>query len=161
MESFIQPELEKMKEHHFVEKVHILKALQQRFGNEVIEIAQKAQADDIRAEWEMFGELHGVNDLEELVHVVWEHYAKSGGFEFTVENKDEGIQIYCTKCPLADMAVAIGEAEWGYKFYCATDPIMVEAFNPNIGFKRTKTIMEGHECCNHFYYYKSPPVKEG
>lgn len=156
MDTALLGDLERIHEHHFIEKVQLLKALQKKYGDSVIETAMNALADSIREEWLMIGELHGKNDIEELVHVIWEHFGKSGGFEFQVEHKEHGVQIYCTKCPLADMARTIGEPEWGYRFYCATDPIMVEAFNPNIGLIRTKTLMEGHDHCNHFYYYKNP-----
>ncbi len=155
MDTALLGDLEQIKEHHFIEKVQLLKALQVKYGDSVIETAMNALAESVREEWQTIGELHGKNDIEELVHVIWEHFGKSGGFEFQVEHQAEGIQVYCTKCPLADMARMIGEPEWGYRFYCATDPIMVEAFNPNIGLRRTKTLMEGHEHCNHFYYYKN------
>jgi len=156
MNTALLGDLERINEHHFVEKVQLMKALQKKYGDSAIEIAMNTLAENVREEWQTIGELHGKNDIEELVHVIWEHFGKSGGFEFQVEHQEEGVQIYCTKCPLADMARMIGEPEWGYRFYCATDPIMVEAFNPNIGLRRTKTLMEGHEHCNHFYYYKKP-----
>lgn len=155
MDSVQLGNLESLKEHHFVEKVHLLKALQKKYGDSVIETAMTTLAENVREEWQTIGELHGKNDIEELVHVIWEHFAKSGGFEFQIEPKPDGIQIHCTKCPLADMARAIGEPEWGYRFYCETDPIMVDAFNPNIGLRRTQTLMEGSGCCDHFYYYKN------
>lgn len=154
MDTVLKGELEHLKERHFIEKVHILKALQEQYGDTVVETAMKSLADSVREEWQTIGELHGKNDIDELVHVIWEHFGKSGGFEFQLEHQENGVQITCTKCPLADMALTIGEPQWGYRFYCATDPIMVEAFNPNIGLRRTKTLMEGHDCCNHFYYYK-------
>jgi predicted ArsR family transcriptional regulator len=156
MNTALLGDLERINEHHFVEKVQLMKALQKKYGDSAIEIAMNTLAENVREEWQTIGELHGKNDIEELVHVIWEHFGKSGGFEFQVEHQEEGVQIYCTKCPLADMARMIGEPEWGFRFYCATDPIMVEAFNPNIGLHRTKTLMEGHEHCNHFYYYKKP-----
>lgn len=154
METALLGDLDRILEHHFVEKVQLLKALQRQHGNAVVDTAMQALEERVREEWQTIGELHGKNDIDELVQVIWEHFGKSGGFEFTVEHRDNGIQICCTKCPLADMARAIGEPEWGYRFYCKTDPIVVEAFNPNIGLQRSKTLMEGHEYCNHFYYYK-------
>ncbi len=154
MDTSLLADLERIKEHHFVEKVHVLKKLQEKYGDAVAETAMSTLEESVREEWQTIGEMHGKNDIEELIQVVWEHFGKSGGFEYRIEEKEGGIQVYCTKCPLADMARTIGEPEWGYRFYCATDPIMVEAFNPNIGFRRTKTLMEGHEHCNHFYYYK-------
>lgn len=154
MEDMMKQELEQMKEHHFVEKVHLLNALRERFGEAVAEIAVETMMADMRAEWSLMRELHGKNDLDELIHVVWEHTHKSAGFEFTAEKTEDGVQIHCTKCPLADMARAIGEQEWGYRFYCAMDPVITEAFNPEIGLRRAKTLMQGDDCCDHFYYCK-------
>ena len=159
MNTALLGDLEQIKEKHFVEKVQVLKTLQEKYGDAVVETAMAALEKSVREEWETIGELHGQNDIHELVQVVWEHFGKSGGFEYRIEEREDGVQIFCTKCPLADMARTIGEPEWGYRFYCSTDPIMVEAFNPNIGLKRTKTLMEGHECCNHFYYYKDKDKK--
>lgn len=155
MDTSLLGDLERIKEHHFVEKVHILRKLQEKYGDAVVETAMSTLEENVREEWQTIGEMHGKNDIDELIQVVWEHFGKSGGFEFQIEEQKDGVQVYCTKCPLAEMARTIGEPEWGYRFYCATDPIMVEAFNPNIGFKRTKTLMEGYEHCNHFYYYKN------
>lgn len=154
MDTSLLGDLERIKEHHFVEKVHVLKKLQEKYGDAVVETAMSTLEENVREEWQTIGEMHGKNDIDELIQVVWEHFGKSGGFEFQIEEQEDGVQVYCTKCPLAEMARTIGEPEWGYRFYCATDPIMVEAFNPNIGLRRTKTLMEGHEHCNHFYYYK-------
>ncbi len=154
MNTTLLKDIEQIQERNFAEKVQLLKALQQQYGDGVVETAMESLAKGVHEEWQTIGELHGKNDIEELVHVLWEHFGKSGGFEYTVEHQENGIQIYCTKCPLSDMARTIGEPEWGYRLYCETDPIMVNAFNPNIALRRTKTLMEGHEHCNHFYYYK-------
>jgi len=154
MENSVKQELERLKEHHFVEKAHMLRALQERFGDAVVEVAVAAVAADLRREWGEMGEMYGHNDAEELVHVIWEHTHKSAGFEFTTDKQADGIQIHCTKCPLADMARAIGEEAWGFRLYCGMDPVIAEAFNPKIGLRRTKTLMEGHDCCDHFYYNK-------
>ena len=59
-----------------------------------------------------------------------------------------------TRCPFADMAIALGEEDWGFEFYCMSDYGMVEGFNPEIEFSRSKTLMEGHDCCDHFYKMK-------
>jgi len=38
--------------------------------------------------------------------------------------------------------------------FCQNDFYIAEGFNSKIGLKRTKTLMEGHDCCDHFYYMK-------
>ncbi len=76
------------------------------------------------------------------------------GFEFTYENKDNGVQFKCVKCPIYELAKEIGATDWLYHHTCSADPFIVEGFNPKIGFKRKKTLMQGDECCDHFYFIK-------
>ena len=52
------------------------------------------------------------------------------------------------------MAKEVGATDWGFEFFCKMDPPIIEGFNPNIQFRRTKTLMEGDECCNHYYTMK-------
>ena len=76
------------------------------------------------------------------------------GIEYEVQDTDEGSQFKVTRCPLAEMARELGAADWGYICFCADDPPMVAGFNPNMGFRRTKTLMHGDDCCDHFYFMK-------
>ena len=80
------------------------------------------------------------------------------GFKCTIleteMESETGMQNIVTKCPIYDTAKRLGLTEEIYYLCCASDPFMAEGFNPNIGFKRTKTLMEGDECCNNFLYYK-------
>lgn len=154
MKSVLREELEKINQHHFVEKIHMLKALEEKMGEEAVQIAMDVLYEDTLKEWQEIAELHEQNDIDELIHVLWEHFGKSGGYEYELEEVEDGMIVKCQKCPLADMAKAIGEPEWGYTFYCATDPYIVEGFNPKIGLKRHNTIMEGHDHCDFHYYYK-------
>ena len=48
-------DLEKLKEHHFVEKVQMLKRLQETYGDKVIETAMKALEESVREEWQTIG----------------------------------------------------------------------------------------------------------
>ena len=59
-----------------------------------------------------------------------------------------------TKCPLADLAKEVNAEDWGYILYCCDDPNIVEGFNPEMDLKRTKTLMQGDDCCDHFYCMK-------
>ncbi|MFW9789019.1 MAG: L-2-amino-thiazoline-4-carboxylic acid hydrolase, partial [Candidatus Thorarchaeota archaeon] len=38
--------------------------------------------------------------------------------------------------------------------FCNEDEHIVAGFNPSIKFSRTKTLMEGHDCCDHCYVMK-------
>jgi hypothetical protein len=42
-------------------------------------------------------------------------------------------------------------AEVGYSFYCCWDYGFCQGLNPHIKFTRTKTLMQGDDCCDHTY----------
>jgi predicted ArsR family transcriptional regulator len=104
-------------------------------------------------EWKKKAEEHGDNSIEALVKVLWEPLSNRG-YEYTMEKTDAGVQMTCTKCPGADIGLRLGVGEQLYYMFCKNDWSIVEGFNPDIGFTMTKTLMQGDDCCNHFYYYK-------
>jgi len=91
--------------------------------------------------------------IMDLIQLLWEPL-KNFGFNFTIEEHEDGTQVTCTRCPWAIMFKTLGAEKWGYVLQCAADRTLVERFNPEIGFKRSKTLMEGDDCCDHFYYKK-------
>jgi hypothetical protein len=69
-----------------------------------------------------------------------------------VEDTDEVLELRVTECILAtvfkeaDLAGDIGHAA-----ICNMDYYWPPAFNPAFKMERTKTLMQGHDCCNHRY----------
>jgi hypothetical protein len=45
----------------------------------------------------------------------------------------------------------LGIPELGTSLSCARDFALINGFNPNITLKRTKTLMEGADCCDFRY----------
>ncbi len=89
--------------------------------------------------------------IDDLIRTQWMPWTEG---EFTVEKIPNGIQIYCTKCPMADAFWAIERVDLGVQFFCNEDAFIVEGYNPDIKFHRTKTLMEGDDCCDHRYTMK-------
>ena len=131
------------------EKAWLLKTMKERFGDEANQVFLKTSRERVCKEWSKIAENAGDNSIESLIKQLWE--TRQG--EYTLEETDVGFQVTCTKCIGADIARRLGIADESYTFSCAADPFIVEGFNPNIGFKRTKTLMQSHDCCDHFYYY--------
>lgn len=52
------------------------------------------------------------------------------------------------RCRYAEMYKELGLADLGVLLSCARDFAMVEGFNPSMKLRRTKTIMEGKDCCD-------------
>jgi len=130
-----------------------LKIMKEHFGEEAYQVCVNAQSEDIRLHWSKVAEEIGGNSIEALIKCVWEPLS-SKGYEYTMEKTGTSVQFTCTKCPAYDVAKRLGITEQAFFMWCENDIAVVEGFNPNIGFTRTKTLMQGHDCCNHFYYYK-------
>ena len=132
-------------------KPEFLRELKSIYGNEVLEAVAELNGKKVFRAWrnrrrESDGTIDG------LIKLLWKPLKKQG-LEYTFTETEEGVLMNCTKCPYYDAAKTLGYEEEIYYMHCASDPYIVEGFNPNIGFKRTKTLMDG-DCCDHFYYYK-------
>jgi len=148
--------LQVLKEVHLMyvkQQVSLLEALKAELGTQVAEIVERVHSGELCRPFRELAQKTDKNTIEDLIATLWEPLREKR-YEFTVEHQDDGVQIYCTSCPLANLYRFSGGAEWGYRLYCAADDPLVEAFNSHIGLKRTKTLMEGHDCCDHFYYIK-------
>ena len=56
-----------------------------------------------------------------------------------------------TRCMWADVFRSLGAEDIGI-WICEGDGPAASAFNPEIRFRRTKTLMGGDDCCDHVYY---------
>jgi len=133
------------------QQLALLNALQERFGAEVAQVVEQENSAQVcRA---FLAGADGAGSVDDLIARLWEPL-RAKGYEFSVTRGDEGVQIHCTACPWARLYRNLGGADWGYRLYCAADEALTAGFNAQIGFQRTKTLMEGHDCCDHFYYMK-------
>jgi hypothetical protein len=138
---------------HFQDTVSMLKILKDRFGPEVLDVVAASTAERSWKEGEELARELGSNSIEDIIRSLW----VSGiplGLEYTSEEVEDGIQMKCTRCYIHDMAKELGLTDWAYLLFCVGDPYFMEGFNPDIGFTRTKSLMEGHDHCNHYMYMK-------
>ena len=136
------------------DKIPALDAAAARFGRErVLALVGRLCADETRAHWAGVTAREG-RTLDDLYRVLWEQLP-SLGFEFEVERTPESRRIHCTRCPNNDLAAEIGGRDWFYSLVCSTDFYVTGTFDPPIRFERTKTLMQGADCCDHAYFVES------
>ncbi|MBU7018672.1 MAG: L-2-amino-thiazoline-4-carboxylic acid hydrolase [Theionarchaea archaeon] len=131
----------------------LLNEWEEKFGPEVHDMVREIIAKKTCKVWASIAKEEENNTIEDLIRILWGALREAGG-EFSVEETKDGVQIYCTKCPIASAYKEIGREEYGLLFHCITDPYIVEGFNPEIEFRRTKTLMGGDDCCDHHYSMK-------
>ncbi|MFW9845668.1 MAG: L-2-amino-thiazoline-4-carboxylic acid hydrolase [Candidatus Thorarchaeota archaeon] len=127
----------------------LLEKYERDFGSEAEQRVLEIIAEDTKAAWANIAEEREDNGIQGILDTLWESFRNVGG-EFTVERTENSAQINCTRCPMADTYRKIGKPEYGFIFHCSTDPHIVAGFNPEIEFKRTKTLMTD-ACCDHYY----------
>ena len=153
VEERLREQIELSERRNLEEKAALLNVLKERFGSDVINVVARMVAERAQKEWAEISLKSQNNTIDDLIQLLWEPL-RASGYEFTIDHRHDGVQVRCSVCPIYNMARELGIVEWGYHFHCAKDPQVVEGFNPKIGFRRTKTLMEGYDCCDHFYYMK-------
>jgi len=75
----------------------------------------------------------------------WNHVLT---YEF-VEDTEKAAEIKVTECLFAKTFREMDAADIGYVALCDTNFAAAPAFNPKMKMIRAKTLMQGHDCCNH------------
>jgi hypothetical protein len=133
-------------------KLELFNSLGEKYGREITcRVIDKVVAAHIQPEWEEISCRQPSQTIDDLVRLLWGPLPEAG-FDVTMENQPDGVQIHCTRCPHAELAKQINASEWLYHLVCSGDPHAAAGFNPQIGFRRSQTLMEGHPCCDHFYF---------
>ena len=132
-----------------MERVKVLRILKAHYGEEVYHVLVAAKGNEIIS---AMSQKREDNSLEAFIDAMW---TLPDSFENTITKTESGYQMNVTKCPMYDLAKRLGITEEDFYLICENDQFVPEGFNPNIGYKRTKTLMQGHECCDHFYFYKN------
>lgn len=98
----------------------------------------------------------GGNDLTQLRQVValWQ-----AGDALTVEPEHQSprkLTFRVTRCAYAEMYRRLGIGHLGAILSCERDAAFIAGFNPQIRFRRTQTLMEGHPFCDFCYTLENP-----
>ncbi|MBN2008365.1 L-2-amino-thiazoline-4-carboxylic acid hydrolase [candidate division KSB1 bacterium] len=136
-------------------KITALRLLEKKYGTENVRkevgvILRKWVTNN----WKNNAEEAGKNDIATYINILWDGFCKKDGLQFTMTEENGVTQMHCTYCPWAEKAKQLNATDWGYELFCMTDYYMIEGFNPDIQFERTKTLMQGNDCCDHSYRMK-------
>jgi hypothetical protein len=92
------------------------------------------------------------NTLQDFVRPFYEndHYKTILTIDI-IENREDLVSWKITECLSAKIFRELDAVDIGYATLCHGDEAWVTAYHPKIRFIRTKTLMEGHDYCNHCY----------
>ncbi|MBI5958310.1 MAG: L-2-amino-thiazoline-4-carboxylic acid hydrolase [Chloroflexi bacterium] len=130
------------------QRAQLFKKLVDEFGPRVLEITQQNLIEEVRA-WIESLPLPQRN-LPAMLHILWNQVGTD--LDYTIEEQTpEHMKMCVTRCMWADEFRKRDAGDIGYSFYCASDYGYCQGLNPKIKFSRTKTLMQGDDCCDHTY----------
>lgn len=140
----------RLEQQHFLEVASYLRALEKEYGSEAIEIAAGARYDLTHKQWAELARSQARNDVTTLLELLWEGAGPLLEYEVPYHDSEE-IRLRVTKCFWADAFREIGAPDIGKTLYCDDEYASASGFNARIRLVRTKTLMEGDDCCDHCY----------
>ena len=82
------------------------------------------------------------------------HFAKHILTLEIVEDTPQAVEVKVTECLWAKTFREMEAAELGYSLICHRDYADCQGFNPKITMIRSKTLMQGDDCCNHRFVWE-------
>lgn len=79
------------------------------------------------------------------------HMLENGLNYEIVENSQNVLELKVSECLWAKVFCDADAARIGYSYICFADYATAQAFNPKLVLRRSKTLMQGDNCCNHRY----------
>ena len=70
-----------------------------------------------------------------------------------VEDSKHAFEMKITECLTEVVFREMDAADLGYACVCHADFGLPVGINPKLKLIRTKTLMQGHDCCNHRYVW--------
>jgi hypothetical protein len=131
----------------------LISAFADKIGyDEAVDIAKEVIREDAILSGKTLAEEYSGNTIVELSKIVKEVWAKDDALEIKIiKETDKELFFDITSCGYVGIYEKLGVRKLGCILSCIRDFYFLEGFNPRITLKRTKTLMEGDDCCNFRY----------
>jgi len=137
------------------EYIRLARALEKEFGKEkTIELLKKFTAEDMR----QYGQTQAEKATDQNLKTYTAQFGNPNAYKNTltkevVESTDKAFELKVTECIWATTFLDAKAGDIGYAAVCWGDYAWAEGFNSKIKLVRDKTLMQGHEYCNHRYVW--------
>ena len=127
----------------------LVEALSREFGrDQVLAVLGEVMENLAYQSGQELAEKMGGNTLADFAKGL-EAWQAGGAYDVEVlELNDDHYHYNITRCSYAAMYESLNLRELGCSLSCRRDFKLVEGFNPNLRLTRTKTLMEGADCCD-------------
>jgi hypothetical protein len=137
------------------EYIRLARALEKEFGKEkTIELLKKFTTENMM----QYGQMQAQKATDRNLKTYTAQFNNPNAYKNTlakevVEDSEKAFELKVTECIWAKTFLNAKAGEIGYAAVCWGDYAWAEGFNPKIKLVRDKTLMQGHDYCNHRYVW--------
>jgi len=134
--------------------IRFARFLQQEIGEErVIELIKKQTEQRLKEQAQKDLERLGNSDFKSYISIFRDPGMLASLTMEIIEDTDTVFEIRVTDCLAAESFLPYKAGDIGYAAVCWGDYNWASDYNPKIKLIRDKTLMQGHDCCNHKYIW--------
>ena len=134
--------------------IRFARFLQQEMGEEkVIDLIKKATEQRMHERAQADLKRLGKSDFSSYISIFRDPRMLASLTLEIIEDTDTVFEIIVTDCLSAEAFLPYKAGDIGYAAVCWGDYNWASDFNPKIKMVRDKTLMQGHDCCNHKYMW--------
>ncbi|MFC2134602.1 L-2-amino-thiazoline-4-carboxylic acid hydrolase [Bacteroidota bacterium] len=134
--------------------MNMMNALEKEFGKEkTIKFLKKATTERLTKLGQAQAKDSPDNSLNSYVDQFRGGYKNTLNKEI-VEDSEKAFELKVTECIWASTFLDAKMGDFGNAWICHGDYAWAQGFNPKIRMVRDKTLMQGHNCCNHRYIWE-------
>jgi hypothetical protein len=134
--------------------IRFARFLQTEIGEErVIELIKKETEQRMNAQAQSDLKKFGKSDFKSYISIFRDPGMLASLTMEIIEDTDTAFEIKVTDCLSAESFLPSKAGDIGYAAVCWGDYNWASDFNPKIKLIRDKTLMQGHDCCNHRYIW--------
>ncbi len=134
--------------------IRFARFLQGEIGEErVLELIKKQTEQRLKAQARKDLDRLGKSDFKSYISIFRDPDMLASLTMEIIEDTDTVFEIRVTDCLAAESFLPHKAGDIGYAAVCWGDYNWASDFNPKIQLIRDKTLMQGHDCCNHKYIW--------
>lgn len=134
--------------------IRFARFLQEEIGEErVIKLIKKQTEQRLKEQAKKDLERLGKSDFKSYISIFRDPAMLASLTMEIIEDTDTVFEIRVTDCLAAESFLPYKAGDIGYAAVCWGDYNWASDFNPKIKLIRDKTLMQGHDCCNHKYIW--------
>ena len=145
----------------FVEQVALIRELERVIGKDkaheiISEWAERRVVNGIRAHLKEEGiSISNFEEFKDYEKKMWESPRVKRTHTYSItKNTPNSVTYTVTECIWAETFKSLEATDLGYLMMCQTDFASAKVYNPKITLTRSKTIMNGDDCCDFTYTWE-------